>query len=73
MITDVTNGILSQQTQMRKGFIILSINDNVVRSAEDVQKFVVNNKSSKIAGKYPGDNSIYYYGLNFSNPDYMNN
>jgi serine protease Do len=63
VVTDISNGLLAQQTNMKKGFVILSINEQPVNSPEDVQQILSSNKQAQIAGTYPGNRGMYYYGL----------
>jgi serine protease Do len=67
MVTDVGSGILSKQTQMKKGFVITGINNAAVSSVADLHQALAESKSLQIAGFYPGYQGMYYYGLN--NPE----
>lgn len=64
VVTNVGNGSLSKQTNMRNGFIITNVNDQSVSSVDDLQKMLASGNSVQIAGFYPGYKGIYYYGLN---------
>lgn len=64
VVENISNGILAQQTNMRKGFIITSVNDENVSTVEQLQNILSSNKSAQIAGFYPGYKGMYYYGLN---------
>ncbi len=64
VVTEVGKGALSQQTNMRKGFVITQINEKAVGSVEELQKILGANSSIQIAGFYPGYKGMYYYGLN---------
>ncbi|MEI8280175.1 MAG: trypsin-like peptidase domain-containing protein, partial [Bacteroidota bacterium] len=64
-VTELGTGILSQQTNMRKDFVITHINDVAVSTVEDLQKVILSAGAAvQIAGFYPGRNGIYYYGIN---------
>ena len=63
LVTDINKGLLSQQTNMRKGFVIVSVNDQAVTSSEDIQKALASGKSAQIGGLYPGTRGMYYYGI----------
>lgn len=66
LVTNISNGIISRQTSMKKGFIIININDDEINSADDIQQIITQNKNVKIGGFYPGTNGMYYYGINAS-------
>lgn len=63
VVTDVGNGILAKQTNMPKGFIILSVNDVAVNTPADVQEIIANSDNVKIAGMVPGNKAMFYYGI----------
>lgn len=63
LVTDIKDGLIARQTNMRKGFIILSINSRPVASADDVQKALAGANRAQLAGRYPGNNANFYYGL----------
>jgi len=63
-VTNIQDGIIAQQTNMKKGFIILSINNIAVNSGDDIQQALSNSNAAQIAGFYPGNSgSRYYYGI----------
>ena len=64
VVTDLGSGSISRQTQMKKGFVITGINDEVIRSMTDLQDAVAGSRNLQIAGFYPGYQGMYYYGLN---------
>jgi Do/DeqQ family serine protease len=64
VVTDISTGLLAQQTNIKKGFVILSINEQLVSSPEDVQRILSSSKQAQIAGAYPGHGGRYYYALN---------
>lgn len=68
-ITGIKNGLIAQQTRIREGFIITSIDDTQVKSSDELEK-VLESKAGKnviIEGFYPSfPNKIYNYGLNLA-------
>ncbi len=68
MITDLGNGPLAKQTQMKKGFVITGANNNEIASIADLQQVLSSSTQLQIAGFYPGYQGMYYYGLNNVNP-----
>jgi serine protease Do len=65
LVTDISRGAISQQTNMKKGFVITSVNERPVSSVEDLQKHITShNGKAQIAGFYPGTRGMFYYGLN---------
>lgn len=65
MITDVGKGALRQQTNMRNGFVITSINDVPVKTIAELQQAITTADGPlQIAGFYPGYKGMYYYGIN---------
>jgi Do/DeqQ family serine protease len=63
VVTDIGKGILAKQTNIRKGFIVLSINDVPLKKSEDLQKALNNTNDINIEGWYPGSNGRYFYSL----------
>ncbi|HQE12296.1 MAG TPA: trypsin-like peptidase domain-containing protein [Flavipsychrobacter sp.] len=63
LVTKIARGVLSQQTTMKNGFVILKANDQEVNSADDIQQVIAENGSVKLGGFYPGNNGMYYYGI----------
>jgi len=64
MVTQVGTGQISKQTNMRNGFVILSINDQAVGTVADAQRLLASGAAgTQIAGIYPGGRGMYYYGL----------
>jgi Trypsin-like serine proteases, typically periplasmic, contain C-terminal PDZ domain len=65
LVTDISRGAISQQTNMKKGFVITSVNEQPVASIDDLQKHITaHNGKAQIAGFYPGTRGMFYYGLN---------
>ena len=63
LITDIDEGIVSKQTNMRKGFVITSVNGKAVNNPDEVHQLTAKGSSAQIAGFYPGNRGMYYYGL----------
>ncbi|MBC7891584.1 MAG: Do family serine endopeptidase [Sphingobacteriaceae bacterium] len=60
-VTQVGNGILSQQTEINEGFIITKVNNQPVRSAADFAKVVAGKRSGiRLEGIYPDDPTTRY-------------
>lgn len=60
----LSEGILKSETSIRPGFIIFRINGHDIKSVADVNKYVQESPHKlRIAGTYPGENGIYYFGL----------
>lgn len=63
-VTALSDGVLKSETSIRPGFIIFRINGHAVKSVADVNKYVQESPHKlRIAGTYPGENGIYYFGL----------
>jgi serine protease Do len=58
-------GVLSNQTNMRPGFVITRIGDQRVKSVADLKDALgKQNSNFRIEGVYPGSSEVYYYGIN---------
>lgn len=66
LVTNISSGIIAQQTKMKKGFIIVSANDMEINGADDIQKVLARSGRVRLGGFYPGNNAMYYYGLDIS-------
>jgi len=65
MVTGVTPGSAAQKSNIQKGFVIISLNDDQISSVADFQAAVAQAQSGiQIGGIYPGKRGMYYYGLN---------
>ncbi len=64
VVTDLGSGVLAKQTNMKKGFIIVSVNDKAIGSVDDLHTALASGNNAQIAGFYPGYKGMYYYGLN---------
>jgi len=64
MVTDLGNGLLAKKTNMKKGFIITNVNDEPVTDVDDLQqKMAANGNKVQLAGFYPDQRGMFYYGL----------
>ncbi len=58
-------GVLSNQTNMRPGFIITKVGDLPVRSVDEFRDALGKQGSNfQIQGIYPDSKEVYYYGIN---------
>lgn len=63
-ITDIADGVIKSNTNIRPGFIIFSLNEEEVIKNEDLKKAIgKSNRSVEIAGKYPNQNGVHYYSI----------
>ncbi|HQW93124.1 MAG TPA: serine protease, partial [Ferruginibacter sp.] len=63
IVKKINEGALNDQTRMKDGFIILKVNDQDVKSVEEMKAAVGNNKNINISGFYPGYDGLYEYPL----------
>lgn len=64
-VSNIENGIISQQTSMKNGFIITKANGTAVNNVQELQNlFAANSGKIELAGFYPDRNGVYYYGIN---------
>ncbi len=72
VVTDPGSGLLSKRTNMRKGFVITSINDETVNSIEELQQRLGSSGGRiQIGGIYPGYRGMYYYAIPDASPESM--
>jgi serine protease Do len=58
-------GVLSNQTNMRPGFIITKVGDQSVRSVDEFRNALSKqDRNFQIQGMYPDSKEVYYYGIN---------
>jgi S1-C subfamily serine protease len=58
-------GVLSNQTNMRPGFIITKVGDQPVKSVDEFRDALSKQGSNfQIQGIYPDSREVYYYGIN---------
>ncbi len=63
IIDDVQQGQISQ-IGIRKGFVLLSVNDKRIKNINELQQYLnSSNGDIQIGGMYPGKRGMYYYGL----------
>ncbi|MBS1774921.1 MAG: trypsin-like peptidase domain-containing protein [Bacteroidetes bacterium] len=67
MITDISEGLISRQTNIRKGFVVLTVNGSSVNTPDDIQQQLTAGNTAQLAGFYPGNRGIYYYGIRLNN------
>jgi serine protease Do len=70
IVKKINDGLL-KKTRMQEGFIITSVNDQVIKSIADLDKILSINRGRKvkIEGVYPGFESTYPYPLDLSDID----
>jgi serine protease Do len=65
VVSNLQQGVLSNQTNMRPGFVITKIGDIRVRTVDELKDALSKQKSNfQIEGVYPDSNEVYYYGIN---------
>lgn len=64
-VSDIQDGILSDQTNMRPGFIITKVGGITVKSVDELKDALGKLQGNfQIEGVYPGNKETYYYGIN---------
>lgn len=64
-ITDISEGVLADQTNMKKGFVITRIGGIAVRNVDELKAALQRQSGNfQIEGMYPGSSKVYYYGIN---------
>ncbi|MEO6722461.1 MAG: serine protease, partial [Ferruginibacter sp.] len=63
IVKKIGTGVLSDQTRMRDGFIIVKVNDTDIKNLEDLGKVLGTSKAVTISGFYPGYDGLYDYPL----------
>ena len=64
-VTNIHDGIISSQTNMRPGFVIIKIGDQKIKSVDELKEALGNQSANfQIQGVYPGSPEVYYYGIN---------
>ena len=66
VVTNIHDGgVLSNQTNMRQGFIITKVGDQPVHSVDEFKDALSKQSSNfQIQGIYPDSKEVYYYGIN---------
>ena len=63
-ITELRQGLIRQQTQMRKGFIITKVNGEEVNTPKELQKMLENHEGGvMLEGVYEDLPGVYYYAF----------
>lgn len=63
-VLSLEDGILKEETNIKPGFVIFKINGHKVHTVSDVERYLQASPNKlHIAGVYPGQNGIYYFGL----------
>ncbi|MFT4061821.1 MAG: trypsin-like peptidase domain-containing protein [Edaphocola sp.] len=64
VVTNVTQGSAAQRSNIQKGLVIVSVNDDEVRNVDDFNNAVMQATDGvQLGGVYPGKRGMYYYGL----------
>ncbi len=63
IVKKINSGALNDQTRMKDGFIILSVNDKEIKSIDEMKKAIGTDKSFSISGFYPGYDGLYEYPI----------
>ncbi len=64
-VTNIHNGLISNETNMRAGFIITKIGDQNIKTVDELKEALSNQSSNfQIQGVYPDGKEVYYYGIN---------
>jgi len=64
-VTNIQDGIISNQTNMRPGFVVTKIGDQKIQSVDELKEALSNQSANfEIQGIYPDGPEVYYYGIN---------
>ncbi len=64
LVSDIMPGVISSETSMKEGFVVLRVNDKPVKSSREFVTSLSNKKGGvMIEGIYPGDPTLYYYAF----------
>ena len=63
VVKKINKGAIFNQTRMKDGFVILKVNDQDVKSVDDMRKIIGKEKSITISGFYPGYEGLYEYPI----------
>jgi serine protease Do len=65
VVKNIRDGVLSNQTNMRPGFIITKVGDTPVKTVDELKDALSKQGSNfQIEGVYPDSKDVYYYGIN---------
>lgn len=71
VVTSVSEGSVASRSNIRKGFVIVNVNDEAVSNVADFQNIVSQAQDGvQIGGIYPDKRGMYYYGLNGGGSNY---
>lgn len=63
IVKKINQGALNDQTRMKDGFVILRVNDQEVKTVDEMRKIIGKEKSITISGFYPGYDGLYEYPI----------
>ena len=64
-VTDISDGVLDAQTNMKEGFVITKVGGIPVKNLDELKAALAKqNGNVQIEGAYPGSGNVYYYGIN---------
>ncbi len=63
IVKKISEGALNDQTRMKDGFIILKVNNQEVKTVDEMKTAVGSNKNITISGFYPGYDGVYEYPI----------
>jgi Do/DeqQ family serine protease len=67
-ITELSAGLLANQTEIQEGFVITKINGRSVSKVDEVTRLLQDQKGGiMIEGKYPGRDKTFYYAFGLEN------
>ena len=64
-VSDLGQGLLSKQTNMKKGFVITQVNGETVKNIDELNNALSGsaNGNVQLSGVYPGYDGVYYFGI----------
>ena len=64
-VTEIGDGIIGNETNMKPGFVITKVAGIVVKTTEELKDALGKaGNNFQIEGLYPGSSELYYYGIN---------
>jgi Do/DeqQ family serine protease len=64
-VTAIGDGVISNETNMRQGFVITKIGGIPVKTVDELKDAISKQEANfQIEGIYPGSKQVYYYGIN---------
>ena len=64
VVTNITDGIIKDQTMMKEKFVILRVDGKEITGVDDLKNSLKGKASVNVEGIYPGFEGVYQYGLN---------